>query len=150
MSLMEMELWGFFTSFPFTKTPIALRAMIYIKPFKSLKKEQNLKGIILDLRNNAGGHLTQAVSVTGLFIQNGVVVSVKDHTGEVQKLRNFDSKMAWDGPLIVLTNRASASASEIVAQTLQDYGRALVVGDAKTFGKGTFQIFSLESGILAK
>jgi carboxyl-terminal processing protease len=115
-----------------------------------LKKKNNLKGIILDLRNNAGGLLPQAVSVTGLFISKGVVVSVKDNSGEIQRLRNIDTKKVWDGPLLVLTNRASASASEIVAQALQDYGRALVVGDAQTFGKGTFQTFTLESSHYGK
>jgi carboxyl-terminal processing protease len=115
------------------------------KAIETLKKEQNLKGIVLDLRNNAGGLLPQAVSVTGLFITKGVVVSVKDNSGMVQKLRNIESKIAWDGPLLVLTNKASASAAEIVAQTLQDYGRAFVVGDKTTYGKGTFQTFTLES-----
>ena len=110
---------------------------------ETLKAEHNLKGIILDLRNNDGGLLPQAVTVTGLFISKGVVVSVKDNTGQVQHLRNLEGKKAWDGPLLVLTNRLSASAAEIVAQTLQDYGRAYVVGDAETFGKGTFQTFTL-------
>ena len=117
---------------------------------ETLKAEHNLKGIILDLRNNAGGLLPQAVTVTGLFISKGVVVSVKDNTGQVQHLRNLEGKKAWDGPLLVLTNRLSASAAEIVAQTLQDYGRAYVVGDAETFGKGTFQTFTLETSNYGK
>lgn len=117
---------------------------------EKLKKEQNVKGIILDLRNNAGGLLPQAVSVTGLFISKGIVVSVKDNSGQVQHLRNVDNKKVWDGPLIVLTSRYSASAAEIVAQTLQDYGRALVIGDPETFGKGTFQTFTLESANFGK
>lgn len=116
----------------------------------SLKKEHNLKGIILDLRNNGGGLLPQAVSVTGLFISKGVVVSVKDNSGAVQHLRNIDGKMAWDGPLVVLISRASASAAEIVAQTLQDYGRAILVGDKQSYGKGTFQTFTLESAHFGK
>lgn len=116
----------------------------------SLKQEHNLKGIILDLRNNAGGLLPQAVTVTGLFISKGVVVSVKDNTGQIQHLRNLEAKKAWDGPLLVLTNRLSASAAEIVAQTLQDYGRAFVIGDAETFGKGTFQSFTLETSNFGK
>lgn len=111
----------------------------------ALKEEHNLKGVILDLRNNGGGFLPQAVSVTGLFIKKGVVVSVKDNSGQTQHLRNIEENIAWDGPLLVLTNRASASAAEIVSQTLQDYGRALVVGDAETYGKGTFQTFTLEA-----
>lgn len=117
---------------------------------ENLKKRQNLKGLILDLRNNAGGLLPQAVSVAGLFMTKGVVVSVKDHTGMIQRLRNIESKTAWDGPLIILTNKASASASEIVTQTLQEYGRALVIGDPKTFGKGTFQTFTLEASHYGK
>lgn len=117
---------------------------------ESLKKEHNLKGIVLDLRNNGGGLLPQAVSVTGLFISKGVVVSVKDNTGAVQHLRNIEGKVAWDGPLIVLISRASASAAEIVAQTLQDYGRALLVGDKQSYGKGTFQTFTLEAAHFGK
>ncbi|MBI3508960.1 MAG: PDZ domain-containing protein, partial [Chlamydiia bacterium] len=114
------------------------------KAIDQLKQEHKLKGVILDLRSNAGGLLSQAVSVTGLFITKGVIVSVKDNTGNVQHLRETEGKPAWDGPLFVLVNRASASAAEIVAQTLQDYGRALVLGDDHTFGKGTFQTFTLD------
>jgi carboxyl-terminal processing protease len=117
---------------------------------EKLKTEHKIKGIILDLRNNAGGLLPQAVSVTGLFISKGVVVSVKDNTGQIQHLRNVDSRKIWDGPLVVLTARTSASAAEIVAQTLQDYGRAIVIGDPETFGKGTFQTFTLESANFGK
>ncbi len=120
------------------------------KAIETLKKEHNLKGIILDLRNNAGGLLPQAVTVTGLFINKGVVVSVKDNTGFIQRLRNIETKIAWDGPLLVLTNKTSASAAEIVAQTLQDYGRALLVGDPFTYGKGTFQTFTLEAANYGK
>lgn len=114
------------------------------KAIEELKAQQNLKGVILDLRNNAGGLLNQAVSVTGLFIHNGIVVSVKDNTGKVQHLREIEGHPIWDGPLLVLVNRASASAAEIVAQTLQDYGRALVLGDETTFGKGSFQTLTLD------
>ena len=110
-----------------------------------LKAEHEVKGVILDLRYNSGGLLSQAVQVTGLFITKGIVVSIKDDEDNIQHLRDLDSNTIWDGPLIVLVNRASASASEIVAQTLQDYGRALVVGDDHTFGKGSFQSFTLNS-----
>ena len=113
------------------------------KEINKLKKEHHLEGLILDLRYNSGGLLTQAVAVTGLFIKKGIVVSIKDENGKVQHLRNLDEMVAWDGPLIVLVNRMSASASEIVAQTLQDYGRAIVVGDDHTFGKGSYQTFTL-------
>ncbi len=112
---------------------------------EQLKKKHKLEGIILDLRSNTGGLLPQAVSVAGLFMNKGVVVSIKDNTGFIQRLRNLESKATWDGPLIILTNKLSASSSEIVAQSLQEYGRALIVGDPETFGKGTFQTFTLES-----
>lgn len=114
------------------------------KAIDQIKKEHKLKGVLLDLRSNAGGLLAQAVSVTGLFIQKGIVVSIKDHTGKVQHLREVEGNPAWDGPLCVLVNLASASAAEIVAQTLQDYGRAIVLGDPHTFGKGSFQTFTLD------
>ncbi len=102
-------------------------------------------GIILDLRNNGGGLLPQAVTVSGIFIKSGIVASIRDDHGNLQHLRNTEEKAFYDGPLVVLTNRASASASEIVAQSLKDYGRALIVGDKMTFGKGSFQVFTLEN-----
>ncbi|MFI0434377.1 MAG: S41 family peptidase [Parachlamydiaceae bacterium] len=113
------------------------------KEINKLKAEHHLEGLILDLRYNSGGLLTQAVAVTGLFITKGIVVSIKDESGRVQHLRDLDGTMAWDGPLIVLINRMSASASEIVAQTLADYGRAIIVGDDHSFGKGSYQTFTL-------
>lgn len=112
---------------------------------RRLRDQVKIKGIILDLRNNSGGMLSQAVAVTGLFITKGVVVSIKDDKGQIQHLRDLNAETIWDGPLIVLTNRASASAAEIVAQALQDYGRGLIVGDDRTFGKGTFQTFTLNN-----
>lgn len=110
-----------------------------------LKADHHVYGVILDLRDNSGGILSQAVSVAGMFITKGVVVSIKDETGHVQHLRDLDGTTITDNPLIVLVDRASASASEIVAQTLQDYGRAIVVGDDHTFGKGSFQTFTLNT-----
>lgn len=110
-----------------------------------LKENHSLAGLVLDLRYNSGGLLSQAVSVTGLFITKGIVVSIKDENGKVQHLRALGGTTAWDGPLIVLVNRMSASASEIVAQTLQDYGRAIIVGDDHTFGKGSYQTFTLNT-----
>lgn len=115
------------------------------KEINKLKKEHRLEGLILDLRYNSGGLLAQAVAVTGLFITKGIVVSIKDENGRIQHLRNLDGTMTWDGPLIVLVNRMSASASEIVAQTLQDYGRAIIFGDDHTFGKGSYQTFTLST-----
>ncbi len=130
--------------FSFYQDPKSSSATDMRKALKQIKTEHKLKGVILDLRSNSGGLLTQAVSVTGLFINKGIVVSIKDNTGKVQHLRELDGKPAWEGPLFVLVNRASASAAEIVAQTLQDYGRAVVVGDDHTFGKGSFQTFTLD------
>ena len=114
------------------------------KALEEIQQEHLLKGVVLDLRSNAGGFLTQAVSVTGLFIKKGIVASVKDETGKVHHLREIEGNPIWEGPLFVLVNRASASAAEIVAQSLQDYGRALVIGDEQTFGKGSFQTFTLD------
>ena len=106
---------------------------------KDLSKQGNLLGLVLDLRENSGGFLTQAVKVAGLFITNGVVVISKYSDGKEQLYRDMDGKVSYKGPLIILTSRATASAAEIVAQALQDYGVALVVGDAQTYGKGTIQ-----------
>jgi len=105
---------------------------------KKLKSEK-VNGIILDLRNNPGGSLEEAVKFTGLFIKDGPVVLARSPEGQVTVDRDTDSSLLYDGPLVVLVNRASASAAEIVAAALQDYGRALVVGDISTFGKGTVQ-----------
>jgi carboxyl-terminal processing protease len=102
-------------------------------------KEENVHGIILDLRNNGGGFLEEAIRLTGLFIKEGPVVQVRDAEGNVEEESDRDPSVLYDGPLVVLANRFSASASEIVAGALQDYGRALVVGDAATHGKGTVQ-----------
>lgn len=136
--------------FSFYQDPNDSSASDIKNAIEKMKKNENLLGVVLDLRNNAGGLLPQAVSVTGLFIKKGVVVSVKDSEGNIQHLRNFDRTVTWDGPLIVLTNKGSASAAEIVAQTLKDYGRALIVGDPFTWGKGSYQLFTLEAGNVNK
>lgn len=141
---------GIFHLFSFYEDKKTSSASDLYQAINELKKTQNLKGIILDLRGNLGGVLHQAVAVTGLFISKGIVVSVKYNTGKIEHLRNLEGKKVWDGPLLVLTNRLSASASEIVAQTLQEYGRAIIVGDPYTFGKGTFQTFTLESANYGK
>jgi len=108
------------------------------KLIQEFLKEENPKGLILDLRNNGGGSLLEAINLTGLFIESGPVVQVRE-TYHVSALRDRDPSIAYDGPMIVLVNKLSASASEIFAGALQDYGRALIVGDSKTHGKGTVQ-----------
>jgi C-terminal peptidase prc len=102
-------------------------------------KQENVGGVILDLRRNGGGSLEEAIKLTGLFIKTGPVVQVRDENGNVTQLGDDDPSVLYDGPLVVLTSRFSASASEIVAGALQDYGRALIVGDVSTHGKGTVQ-----------
>jgi carboxyl-terminal processing protease len=102
-------------------------------------KQEHADGIVLDLRRNGGGSLEEAIKLTGLFIKDGPVVQVRDFDGSVQEDDDTDPSVAYDGPLIVLTSRFSASASEILAGALQDYGRALIVGDSATHGKGTVQ-----------
>lgn len=102
-------------------------------------KEEKVSGVILDLRHNGGGSLEEAINLTGLFIKEGPVVQVKDSDGHITVDKDTDSDIFYDGPLVVMTSRFSASASEIVAGALQDYGRALIVGDSSTHGKGTVQ-----------
>jgi carboxyl-terminal processing protease len=99
---------------------------------------QDVAGVLLDLRNNGGGYLPEAVKMAGLFIRSGPMVQVQDREG-VKVWRDSNSQIAYAGPLAVLVNRVSASASEIVAGALQDYGRAVIIGDRKTLGKGTVQ-----------
>lgn len=101
-------------------------------------KGKGVRGILLDLRNNGGGSLAEAVDMTGLFIPVGPVVQVREDRG-VQVLRDMDPDVLYAGPMVVLVNRHSASASEILTGALQDYGRAVIVGDSKTHGKGTVQ-----------
>lgn len=129
----------------FYQDPLHSSAGDLYEEIAKIRSDHTIKGIILDLRLNSGGVLPQAVSVTGLFITKGIVVSIKDNHGAVEHLRDIDGKTVYDGPLIVLTSKLSASAAEIVAQTLQDYGRALVIGDEHTYGKGTFQTFTLDA-----
>lgn len=107
------------------------------KHIKKLK-EENIDGLIIDLRNNGGGSLAESVKMTGLFIDKGPVVQGKDYDGNVRVLKDKDGKTFYSGPLVVLVNGSSASASEIFAGAIQDYGRGLVLGE-NTFGKGTVQ-----------
>ena len=101
--------------------------------------EQGVDGVVLDLSKNGGGSLTEAINLTGLFIDRGPVVQVKNSDGSVQQYADEESGTTWDGPLIVMTSKFSASASEIFAGAIKDYGRGIVVGDPTTHGKGTVQ-----------
>ncbi|HUG71855.1 MAG TPA: carboxy terminal-processing peptidase [Steroidobacteraceae bacterium] len=103
-----------------------------------LRKEGPVDALVLDLRNDGGGFLPEAIELTGLFIDRGPVVQLKDYTGRVEVLEDRDTGAAYDGPLVVLINRYSASASEIFAGAIQDYGRGYVIGQ-RSFGKGTVQ-----------
>lgn len=112
-------------------------------------KEASVDAVVLDLSRNGGGSLTEAIDLTGLFIDRGPVVQVKNPVGQVQVYDDKESGVAWDGPLVVLTSKESASASEILAGAIQDYGRGIVVGDPTTHGKGTVQsLFDLGQQLL--
>ena len=104
-------------------------------------KAQNVQGIILDLRNNGGGSLTEVGDILGLFMNTGPYVQVKDGNGKIQTLKNKTSAPLWTGPLVIMQNELSASASEILAGAVQDYGRGVVIGSPQSFGKGTVQTF---------
>jgi carboxyl-terminal processing protease len=118
-------------------------------PFKSTTRDVrkiledfNAKGVdavVLDLRRNGGGSLTEAINLTGLFIDRGPVVQVKHADSKIEVYDDTDSGMVWNGPLVVMTSKFSASASEILAGAIQDYGRGLIIGDSATHGKGTVQ-----------
>lgn len=112
-----------------------------------LKKLQaeNVKGIVLDLRANPGGSLQEVIEMTGLFVKQGPVVLVKNSSGKMRTHSDSNRSVAYNGPLVVLTSKMSASAAEILSGALQDYGRAVVVGDSSTYGKGTVQeVISLD------
>lgn len=102
-------------------------------------KKQNVDSVVVDLRRNGGGSLREAIDCTGLFIDSGPIVQVKDAFGRIIRHNDEKAGMGWKGPLVVLTSKFSASASEILAGAVQDYGRGIVVGDTTTHGKGTVQ-----------
>ena len=102
-------------------------------------KKEGIEGLVLDLRNNGGGSLQTVVDMTGLFIEEGPVVQVKSFGDRKQVLYDKDPSIFWEGPMVVLVNQMSASASEILAAALQDYNRAVIVGSTQSFGKGTVQ-----------
>lgn len=103
-------------------------------------RQEGIDALVIDLRRNGGGLLSEAINLTGLFIEQGPVVQIRDSLGRVSLGRDNSSAVAYDGPLAVLTSRFSASASEIFAGALQNYGRAVVIGDSSTYGKGTVQV----------
>jgi carboxyl-terminal processing protease len=109
-----------------------------VEKFIQQFKQQGIDGLIIDLRNNGGGALDEAVELTGLFIDKGPVVQQKDSRNRVHSFDDTDPRVVYDGPLAVLVNAGSASASEIFAGAIQDYGRGIIVGE-QTFGKGTVQ-----------
>lgn len=110
-------------------------------------REAEVNGIILDLRNNGGGSLADAIDMSGLFIKSGPIVQVKRPKGQIDEANDPDPNVQYNGPLVILTNNYSASASEILAAALQDYQRAVIVGTKSTFGKGTVQtMIPLEGG----
>jgi carboxyl-terminal processing protease len=102
-------------------------------------KKENIEGLVIDLRRDGGGSLEEAINLTGLFIESGPVVLAKDASGNITKNVDKNPEIAYTGPMVVVMNRLSASASEIFAAAMQDYGRAVVVGDERSFGKGTVQ-----------
>lgn len=109
-----------------------------LREINELKKE-NIKGLVMDVRNNPGGSLEEVIEIAGLFIKNGPIVQVKRSDGMMKIHEDRDPMIAYDGPLVVMINELSASASEILAAAMQDYGRAVVVGSPQSFGKGTVQ-----------
>ncbi len=118
--------------------PNAVSATIDCRRILTDFKAHGIDGVVVDLRQNGGGLLEEAKTLSGLFIDTGPVVQVKEAQG-VKHLDDEDQGTAWEGPLVVLIDKASASASEIFAGVIKDYGRGLIVGDASTFGKGTVQ-----------
>jgi carboxyl-terminal processing protease len=141
MRIGVIDLPSFYASFDIGEQPSSEQKSTTKDVAKLIRKlkEEKVGGIVLDLRRNGGGSLEEAINLTGLFIKEGPVVQVRDPGGKIMVDYDTDPSVLYDGPLVVLTSRFSASASEIVAGALQDYGRALVVGDSSTHGKGTVQ-----------
>lgn len=124
----------------FTAQGLTSCAADVAKEIEKLKKE-NVKGVILDLRGNGGGSLRDVVQMSGLFIEEGPIVQVKNRSRKPEIMTDNDSQVQWRGPLVVMVNTFSASASEILAAAMQDYNRAVIVGSTSTYGKGTVQRF---------
>ncbi len=106
-----------------------------------LLKKQHIDGLVIDLRNNGGGSLATAIDIAGMFIKKGPVVQVRAKNGERKVRKDHNPTVEWDGPLVILVNELSASASEILTAAMQDYGRAVIIGSKQTYGKGTVQRF---------
>ena len=115
-----------------------------------LKEDEKINGLVIDLRNNGGGSLSDAVSISGLFLPSGPIVQIKNSRGKIKILDDTDEYVLYQGPVIILINKFSASASEILTAALQDYGRALIIGGDHTHGKGTVQtLLDLSSNLPA-
>ena len=110
-----------------------------VKRILERMEKEGVEGLVIDLRRDGGGSLEEAINLTGLFVGTGPVVQAKDYNGKVTVAKDDEGTPFYSGPVVVLANRLSASASEIFAAALQDYGRAIIVGDQRSFGKGTVQ-----------
>lgn len=140
-----LDLPSFYQTFPIAGSTDKNEARSSTEDIKRLiakLKKEKVEGIIFDLRRNPGGSLDEAINLSGLFIKEGPVVMTKDFRGRIFPGNDTDPRIQYDGPLLLLTSKFSASASEILAGALQDYGRALIVGDASTHGKGSVQRMS--------
>jgi carboxyl-terminal processing protease len=127
------------TSFYGDKDPTKRQCAEDVARLLEQAKREKVDGLVLDLSRNGGGLLDYAVEISGYFIRKGPIVAVRDRSGPLQVLDDPTDDLRWSGPVVVLVSRASASASEILAGALKDYGRAVIVGDDHTFGKGTVQ-----------
>ena len=140
MRLGLIDLPSFYHEFPTAEKSTDLKSSTAdVKRLLRKLKKEKVDGVVLDLRQNGGGSLEEAVRLTGLFIRSGPVVLVRDSNGDISVDADTDASIQYEGPLAVLTSRFSASASEILAGALQDYDRAVIVGDKSTHGKGTVQ-----------
>ena len=134
-----IELESFYADMENMNQKGAVSATAHIKALLLRLQKEGISGLVLDLRGNGGGSLEEAIRLTGLFMKSGPVVQQRDNRNRVEARFSRGAEPIYTGPLVVVTDRASASASEICAAALQDYGRAVIVGDKTTFGKGTVQ-----------
>lgn len=134
-----VEVPSFYSDFEKSGTPGAVSTTTDVSRLLDRLRKEGIESLVVDLRQDGGGSLEEAINLTGLFIPKGPVVQAKDPNGKVSVSYDRNASVAYDGPMVVLINRLSASASEIFAAALQDYGRAVIVGDERSFGKGTVQ-----------